>query len=178
MRMTWLFLPSAWPTMTFKSLTLVNTPAGRTHKVNMTVTNDDANSTVTVTFVNVSGFAVNVDANPRIPSGLPTKTGVCSLTVNGTPLEPAVDYTVDHTTGRVDINPIAIQTGANAVTTVVITYGVSADLNDDGITDFGDFLAFFNCYDVEDSCGDIDGNPGVDFGDFLQFFNSYDQSCS
>jgi uncharacterized protein YjdB len=111
-------------------------------------------------------------------TGVVTGVAATTLTVNGTPLEPAVDYTVDHTTGRVDINPIAIQTGANAVTTVVITYGVSADLNDDGITDFGDFLAFFNCYDVEDSCGDIDGNPGVDFGDFLQFFNSYDQSCS
>jgi hypothetical protein len=171
-------LPSAWPTMTFNNLTLVNTAAGQTHKVNMTVTNDDANSIVTLTFVNVSGFAVNVDANPRIPSGLATKTGVCSLTVNSVLLEPTVDYTVDHATGRVDINPLAIETGASAVTTVVITYGVSADINDDGITDFGDFLAFFNCYDLEDSCADIDGNPGVDFGDFLQFFNSYDQSCS
>jgi hypothetical protein len=43
--------------------------------------------------------------------------------------------------------------------------------------DFGDFLAFFNCYDVEGSCADIDGNPGVDFGDFLTFFNGYDAGC-
>jgi len=50
----------------------------------------------------------------------------------------------------------------------------------DGVrgVDFGDFLAFFNCYDAEQSCADIDGNPGVDFGDFLAFFNSFDQGCS
>jgi hypothetical protein len=49
----------------------------------------------------------------------------------------------------------------------------------DGVrgVDFGDFLAFFNCYDAEQSCADIDGNPGVDFGDFLVFFNGYDAGC-
>ena len=51
------------------------------------------------------------------------------------------------------------------------------DLNDDGVVDFGDFLAFFNCYDVEGPCADLDGNEGVDFGDFLFFFNGYDVEC-
>ena len=53
----------------------------------------------------------------------------------------------------------------------------TADLTLDGSIDFGDFLAFFNCYDLEDSCADLDGNPGVDFGDFLAFFNGYDLGC-
>jgi alpha-amylase len=52
-----------------------------------------------------------------------------------------------------------------------------SDINDDGEIDFGDFLAFFNCYDTEDACADIDENPGVDFGDFLSFFNGYDSGC-
>jgi aminopeptidase N len=53
----------------------------------------------------------------------------------------------------------------------------ASDIDGDDAVDFGDFLGFFNCYDVEGSCADIDGNPGVDFGDFLAFFNSYDSGC-
>jgi hypothetical protein len=52
-----------------------------------------------------------------------------------------------------------------------------ANVNGDEAVDFGDFLAFFNCYDTEQSCADVDGNPGVDFGDFLAFFNGYDAGC-
>lgn len=52
-----------------------------------------------------------------------------------------------------------------------------ADLNCDQSADFGDFLSFFNCFDVGDPCGDIDGVPGTDFGDFLVFFNSFDVGC-
>jgi hypothetical protein len=53
----------------------------------------------------------------------------------------------------------------------------TADINLDGSIDFGDFLAFFNCYDIEDTCADLDENPGIDFGDFLTFFNGYDSGC-
>jgi hypothetical protein len=55
------------------------------------------------------------------------------------------------------------------------------DLTRDFEVDFGDFLAFFNCYDVGEGpgseCADLDGNPGIDFGDFLAFFNGYDAGC-
>lgn len=44
-------------------------------------------------------------------------------------------------------------------------------------TDFEDFLAFFNCFDVNDACADIDGVEGADFGDFLYFFNGFDVGC-
>jgi hypothetical protein len=53
----------------------------------------------------------------------------------------------------------------------------TSDITLDGTIDFGDFLAFFNCYDVGDPCADVDGDPGIDFTDFLTFFNGYDQGC-
>jgi endoglucanase Acf2 len=53
----------------------------------------------------------------------------------------------------------------------------AADVDGSGGVDFGDFLAFFNCYDTGGGCADVDGNPGVDFGDFLAFFNGYDAGC-
>jgi hypothetical protein len=52
-----------------------------------------------------------------------------------------------------------------------------SDIDDNGITDFGDFLAFFNCFDQLQPCADVDATPGVDFGDFLAFFNGYDVGC-
>lgn len=52
-----------------------------------------------------------------------------------------------------------------------------ADLNNDGEVDLGDFLAFFNCYDVESPCAEMDAVPGIDLGDFLTFFNNYDGLC-
>jgi hypothetical protein len=53
----------------------------------------------------------------------------------------------------------------------------AADLTGDGAVGFDDFLAFFNCYDIGDLCGDVDGSLEVDFGDFLAFFNGYDTAC-
>jgi hypothetical protein len=65
-----------------------------------------------------------------------------------------------------------------SVTSNAATLTVCAgDINCDESVDFGDFLAFFNCFDTETPCADIDGNPGVDFGDFLAFFNAYDAGC-
>lgn len=52
-----------------------------------------------------------------------------------------------------------------------------ADVNSNGELDFGDFLKFFNCFDAEQDCADIDGVAGVDFGDFLNFFNQFDAGC-
>jgi GH15 family glucan-1,4-alpha-glucosidase len=170
-------LPSAWTTMTFNNVTLVNTPAGHTHKVNVTVTNDDPAGTVTVNLTNTSGFAVNADVNPRIPSGQAAKIGVCSVTVNGTPIAQGIDYLLDPATGRVDIAPQALSTGANAVTSIVVNYGISADVNDDNVLDLGDFFEFLNDFDSTLPGADIDGNPGVDLGDFFAFLNAFDQSC-
>jgi hypothetical protein len=51
------------------------------------------------------------------------------------------------------------------------------DLNCDSITDFADFLFFFNCFDTNNICGDVDGDGSTEFGDFLAFFNSFDVGC-
>lgn len=52
-----------------------------------------------------------------------------------------------------------------------------ADLNNDGMVDFADFLAFFNAYDINDIGADINNDGSVDFADFLFFFNLYDTGC-
>ena len=53
-----------------------------------------------------------------------------------------------------------------------------SDVNLDGVVDFGDFLQFFNYYDVGNCRGDIAGTgDGSDFSNFLAFFNGYDVGC-
>jgi hypothetical protein len=52
-----------------------------------------------------------------------------------------------------------------------------ADLNQDCVVDFTDFLAFFNCFDQNLACADIDDSTEVDFLDFLAFFNGFDTGC-
>jgi hypothetical protein len=71
-----------------------------------------------------------------------------------------------------------VSNACGSVTSNAATLSVCpANINCDESVNFGDFLAFFNCYDTETPCADIDGNPGVDFGDFLAFFNAYDAGC-
>jgi len=170
-------LPSDWTTMTFNNVTLVHTPSGHTHKVRVEVINDEPSTSVTVNLTNLSGFAVNADVNPRIPSGQPAKLGVCSVSVNGSPLLAGVDYTHDPSTGRVDIAPQALATGANAVTSIVVTYGISADVTGDGQLDLADFFQFLGDFDTTSPGADIDGVPGVDLGDFFAFLGAFDQNC-
>lgn len=52
-----------------------------------------------------------------------------------------------------------------------------ANINCDSEVDLADFLGFFNCYDAEQACADIDAIEGTDLGDFLTFFNAYDAGC-
>jgi len=52
-----------------------------------------------------------------------------------------------------------------------------SDLNRDGSSDFGDFLAFFNWYDTGDLRSDLSLDDSVDFGDFLAFFDAFDSGC-
>lgn len=52
-----------------------------------------------------------------------------------------------------------------------------SDLDFSGVSDFADFLAFFNAFDTSDGVADINGDFSTDFGDFLDFFNSFDSGC-
>lgn len=47
----------------------------------------------------------------------------------------------------------------------------------DGEIDLNDFFYFFDCFDAELPCADLDGTPGVDLGDFFFFFNAFDAPC-
>ncbi|MCC6678117.1 MAG: aryl-sulfate sulfotransferase [Phycisphaerales bacterium] len=52
-----------------------------------------------------------------------------------------------------------------------------ADLNDDGLVDFADYLEFLNLFDDSDPRADLNGDGVVDFGDYLEFLNHYDAGC-
>ncbi|MCC6675758.1 MAG: hypothetical protein IT436_01315 [Phycisphaerales bacterium] len=52
-----------------------------------------------------------------------------------------------------------------------------ADLNDDGLVDFADYLEFLNFYDAEDPAADFNDDGLVDFVDYLEFLNQYDAGC-
>lgn len=52
-----------------------------------------------------------------------------------------------------------------------------SDINDDGVVDLVDYFDFFNCFDVEGPCADVDSTPGVNLDDFFAFFNAFDAGC-
>lgn len=52
-----------------------------------------------------------------------------------------------------------------------------ADLNDDGIVDFADYLEFLNLYEAADHRSDFTGDGLVDFSDYLAFLNLYESGC-
>ncbi|MCC6677788.1 MAG: hypothetical protein IT436_11635 [Phycisphaerales bacterium] len=53
----------------------------------------------------------------------------------------------------------------------------AADLNDDTLVDFADYLEFLNLYDAGDLRVDYTGDGLVDFSDYLEFLNSYNAGC-
>jgi glucose/arabinose dehydrogenase len=109
------------------------------------------------------------------------------ITASGSSGVGSVRRLIPSASGLVDCNSNARQDACD------IALGFSQDLNNNGIpdecgpciadvdgepgVDFGDFLAFFNCYDQELPCANINGLDGVEFGDFLTFFNAYDSGC-
>lgn len=52
-----------------------------------------------------------------------------------------------------------------------------ADLNGDGVVDFGDYLEFLNRYEAMDPAVDFNGDGVVDFADYLEFLNLYEAGC-
>ncbi|OAB61299.1 hypothetical protein AY599_23350 [Leptolyngbya valderiana BDU 20041] len=54
-------------------------------------------------------------------------------------------------------------------------YGLRADLNDDGVLDIFDFLAFQNLFDAGDLRADFDLSETLDIFDFLAFQNAFDE---
>lgn len=58
-----------------------------------------------------------------------------------------------------------------------ISPACTGDLNNDGLVELDDFFEFFNCFDADAGCADIDGVDGVDLGDYFAFLGSFDSGC-
>ena len=59
----------------------------------------------------------------------------------------------------------------------VVRFECRPDLNQDGLLDFFDFLAFQNLFNAGDPIADFDGNGVLDFFDFLAFQNEFAAGC-
>lgn len=57
---------------------------------------------------------------------------------------------------------------------LVVKIGSPADIDGNSDVDFGDFLGFFNAFDLLNPAADINADCQVDFADFLEFFNAFD----
>ncbi|MBN2446306.1 MAG: hypothetical protein JXO22_06260 [Phycisphaerae bacterium] len=121
-------LPSGWDTMTFNNIALGD------HRIDITCEADA--SSVTHTFVNVTGNALDFDTYLRMPTGQTPQ----SVTRNGTPIA----YTYDAATDRVHVTG-SIATGTGTPTVIVasaIGGSIVGDLNCDGSADVFDIDAF------------------------------------
>lgn len=58
---------------------------------------------------------------------------------------------------------------------VSLLFTSKADIDEDGVTDFSDYLAFLNRYESGDPSVDFSGDGTVDFADYLLFLNYFDQ---
>jgi hypothetical protein len=52
-----------------------------------------------------------------------------------------------------------------------------ADFNNDGTTDFFDYLDFVSAFDAEDPSADFNGDLQVDFFDYLDFVSAFAEEC-
>ena len=68
--------------------------------------------------------------------------------------------------------------GSGVLTSAAATVSIcNADLNCDGVVDFGDYLEFLNLYDAQHPFADLNGDGEIDFSDYLEFLNAYDAGC-
>jgi hypothetical protein len=160
-------LPTAWPTMTFRGVTLMN--AGQTHKVDTTVS--ETSTTVVQSFTNKSGFALGYSTILRIPTG----SGACVSVTGGTGSITARDVAI----GRVEVSG-QLATGVNAVTTVTITVGYSANCDGVGGLTANDFQCFLDLFASGSAAANCDGStvsPVLTANDFQCYLNAYAGGC-
>lgn len=92
-------------------------------------------------------------------------------------LVPSTSFVAEWPEATVFVRCEASNACDTAVTLPIRWRVCAADRNCDGEVDLVDFFAFFNCWDVQDDCGDVDGVPGIDLGDFFRFLNAFDRGC-
>jgi GH15 family glucan-1,4-alpha-glucosidase len=162
-------LPSAWSTMTFTNVTLVNTPLAQTHKVDMTLSETPITGNQTLTITNTTGFALNVYPTLKLLPG----RSACSVRVNGQPHA----YT-PNLVGRLSLGTIPLATGPGAITTITITTvaGNSPDYNHSGSLTVGDIFDFLNGWFAGSPDADFDGN-GLAVSDIFSYLNAWFAGC-
>jgi glycosidase len=67
---------------------------------------------------------------------------------------------------------------SNAVNYPVFIDLCPADLDDDGVVDFNDFLVYLNWYNAGDPRADLNGDGVIDFNDLLEYLNQYNTPCA
>lgn len=171
-------LPSAWTTMTFNNVILEHQPSARRHQVDVTVTEDTSPATSDVfthAFRNDSGFPLAVATTVRVPAN----SAVAGVFRNGAP----VAFAYDSALGAVSVDT-SLDTGAGAVTSIVVAIGCPADLNGDELVEDADFVIFATSYNILDCAdpsmpagcpGDLNFDGFVDDADFVIFAGAYDQ---
>ncbi|CAG0997170.1 hypothetical protein PHYC_02638 [Phycisphaerales bacterium] len=133
-------LPSDWPWMAFRNVTLIHTPTARTHKVDVYV--DPARQD----FTNRSGHALHVTTVMRLSD----TSCLMAMQRNGVD----IPFTLDPATGRVSV-AFDLEPGVNAVTSITPRIGADADVNCDGSV---------NGFDIEATEQAVNG----DYSNFCQ----------
>ena len=160
-------LPTAWSTMTFSNVTLRNAALGQLHKETITLS-ELPNGNQTLTIVNTSGFALTLKPTLKLLPG----RSACTVTVNGAP----ASYTPD-ITGRLSINPVALATGADATTTIIVRTvgGASPDWNHSGAVTVQDIFDFLSSWFA--GSGDFNGVGGSTVQDIFDFLAAWFVGC-
>lgn len=110
-----------------------------------------------------------------IPGATSTSLELCPLQMSvGTHL---VRATVVDNTFMVRNQAARAQYLTQMRTWVVIAAAHPADLNQDGLVDFADYLQFLDRYDAGDLVVDFNHDGLIDFGDYLEFINQFDTAC-
>lgn len=133
----------------------------------------NAEATIDVTMSDTAGWLASTFA----------LTGQGLGVMDSVPFEAAVQVPPDAEPGdstTITFTATAPGTAASETVTMIVRVGefeCRADLNGDGIVDFGDYLEFLNLFAAQDPRVDFNGDGVVDFADYLEFLNLYEQGC-
>lgn len=98
----------------------------------------------------------------------PTDAAPLTLTISGTKHSDAGRYTLalSNSCGGNESAPASLAIRCN-----------HADRNADGVLTLEDFIDFFDCWNLELPCANLDTFPEIDLRDFFLFFNDFDHGC-
>lgn len=157
-------LPSAWGFLGYDNLLM------GPHRVDVRV--DETIDGVYHTFTNQTGLALGFDTVVRLPGGAPK----CHVALNGVP----AGHSFNEAIGAVGVQG-ALATGSGATTTVVVLTRHPADVNRNGVVDFGDVTAILSAWGGAVprpfAGADATGDSAVTFADITTALSAWGQSC-